>query len=169
MLPTRYFSADVGYCHPNAAPERIFDKFVQKMALGRSRVPASGLTAFFSVTYHAASDSKHEEAEMSFSIMPKELKARLDKGEKLVLLDVREPWEHSLAKLEGSVLIPLGTLPQSLSKLDRNAEIIAYCHHGMRSADATGFLLQQGFSNVKNLVGGIDAWSVQVDGAVPRY
>jgi Rhodanese-related sulfurtransferase len=53
--------------------------------------------------------------------------------------------------------------------LDRNTEIIAYCHHGMRSGDATGFLLQQGFSNVKNLIGGIDAWSIQVDGSVPRY
>lgn len=106
---------------------------------------------------------------MSFTITPKELKARIDKGDNLVLLDVREPWENSLAKLEGSVLVPLGTLPQSLSKLDRNAEIIAYCHHGMRSADATGFLLQQGFPNVKNLVGGIDAWSIQVDGTVPRY
>lgn len=106
---------------------------------------------------------------MSFSITPKELKVRLDKGDALVLLDVREPWEHSLARLEGSVLIPLGTLPQSLSKLDRNTEIIAYCHHGMRSADATSFLLQQGFQNVKNLVGGIDAWSIQVDGKVPRY
>ena len=63
----------------------------------------------------------------------------------------------------------LATLQQSLSKLDRNAEIIAVCHHGMRSADATGFLLQQGFGNVKNLIGGIDAWSTQVDSSVPRY
>ena len=102
---------------------------------------------------------------MSFAITPKELKARLDKGDKLVLLDVREPWENQLAKLDNSILIPLGTLPTSLSQLDRNAEIIAYCHHGMRSGDATGFLLQQGFSNVKNLIGGIDAWSVQVDGS----
>ncbi|MCC6141876.1 MAG: rhodanese [Nitrospira sp.] len=106
---------------------------------------------------------------MSYSIGVKELKARLDKGDKLVLLDVREPWEHALAKLEGSVLIPLGTLPQTLTKLDKNTEIIAYCHHGMRSADATNFLVQQGFANVKNLVGGIDAWSTQVDNAVPRY
>lgn len=106
---------------------------------------------------------------MSYSIGVQELKTRLDKGDKLVLLDVREPWEYALAKLEGSVLVPLGTLPQSLSKLDKNTEIIAYCHHGMRSADATGFLLQQGFPNVKNLVGGIDAWSVQVDSSVPRY
>ena len=106
---------------------------------------------------------------MSFTITPKELKSRIEKGDKLVLLDVREPWENQLAKLENSTLIPLGTLSTSLSQLDKNAEIIAYCHHGMRSGDATGFLIQQGFSNVKNLVGGIDAWSIQVDGSVPRY
>ncbi|MGQ0812767.1 MAG: rhodanese-like domain-containing protein [Nitrospiraceae bacterium] len=106
---------------------------------------------------------------MGFTITPNDLKVRLDKGEPLVLLDVREPWEHSLAKIDGSVLIPLGTLPQSLDKLNKEAEIIAYCHHGMRSADATGFLLQQGFSNTKNLIGGIDAWSIQVDSSVPRY
>lgn len=106
---------------------------------------------------------------MSFTITPKELKARLDKGDKLVLLDVREPWENAIAKLDDSTLIPLGTLPNSLSTLDKNSEIIAYCHHGMRSGDATGFLLQQGFSNVKNLIGGIDAWSLQIDGKVARY
>ncbi|MER3422391.1 MAG: rhodanese [Nitrospiraceae bacterium] len=106
---------------------------------------------------------------MGFTITPRELKERLDKGDKLFLLDVREPDEHSMAKIQGSVLIPLGTLPNSLNKLDRSAEIVAYCHHGMRSADAVGFLLQQGFTNVKNLVGGIDAWSVQIDSSVPRY
>jgi len=106
---------------------------------------------------------------MGFVISPKELKTRLDKGDTLVLLDVREDWEYSLAKIDGSILVPLGTLPQSLNRLNREAEIIAICHHGMRSADATNFLLQQGFSNFKNLVGGIDAWSTQVDGAVPRY
>ena len=106
---------------------------------------------------------------MSFTITPKELKSRLDKGDKLVLVDVREPWEYAIATLEGSVLVPLATLQQSLGKLDRNAEIIAVCHHGMRSADATGFLLQQGFANVKNLIGGMDAWSTQVDPSVPRY
>ncbi len=106
---------------------------------------------------------------MGFAIFPKELKARLDKGDKLVLVDVREDWEYSLAKIDGSTLIPLGTLPQSLAKLSHDSEIIAICHHGMRSADATNFLLQQGFPNVKNLVGGIDAWATQVDGTVPRY
>ncbi len=106
---------------------------------------------------------------MSVTITPKELQERLGKGDSVVLLDVREEWENSLAKIEGSVLIPLGTLPQSLEQLDHNAEIVAYCHHGMRSADAMQFLLQQGFSSVKNLVGGIDAWSVQVDSSIPRY
>jgi len=106
---------------------------------------------------------------MSYSITPVELKTRLDKGDALVLLDVREQWEFDMAKLSGSTLIPLGTLPQSLAKLNRDAEIIAICHHGMRSADATNFLIQQGFPNVKNLVGGIDAWSAQVDRSVPRY
>jgi adenylyltransferase/sulfurtransferase len=106
---------------------------------------------------------------MGFAISPQELKMRLDKGDKLVLVDVREEWEYSLAKLGDSILIPLGTLPQSLAQLNRDSEIVAICHHGMRSADATNFLIQQGFTNVKNLVGGIDAWSTQVDGAVPRY
>ncbi|MFO0775662.1 MAG: rhodanese-like domain-containing protein [Nitrospiraceae bacterium] len=104
-----------------------------------------------------------------FSITVKELKAELDQGKKPVLLDVREPWEFALAKLDGSVLIPLATLPQSLKQLDPKSEIVAICHHGMRSADATNFLLQQGFPNVRNLTGGIDAWSVQVDPAVARY
>ena len=106
---------------------------------------------------------------MGFAISPQELKMRLDKGDKLVLVDVREEWEYSLAKLGGSILIPLGTLPQSLAQLNRDSEIVAICHHGMRSADPTNFLIQQGFANVKNLVGGIDAWSTQVDGSVPRY
>lgn len=113
--------------------------------------------------------SSTEGTVVGFAISPKELKTRLDKGDKLILVDVREEWEYSLAKLDNSILIPLGTLPQSLARLTRDSEIIAICHHGMRSADATNFLLQQGFPNVKNLVGGIDAWSIQVDGTVPRY
>jgi len=78
---------------------------------------------------------------MGYAISPKDLKTRLDKGDRLVLVDVREEWEYSLAKLDGSILIPLGTLPQSLAQLNRDSEIIAICHHGMRSADATDFLL----------------------------
>ena len=85
---------------------------------------------------------------MSYSIRVQELKDRLDKGDKIFLLDVRESWEYSMAysmaKIDGSVLISLGELPQSLDQLDKETEIVCYCHHGMRSADATGFLLQQG-------------------------
>ncbi len=106
---------------------------------------------------------------MSYTITVQELKSRLDKGDKIFLLDVREPHEYEWAKIEGSKLIPLGQLPTSLNQLDRETEIVAYCHKGMRSADAVGFLLQQGFSNVKNLIGGIDSWSVEIDRAVPRY
>lgn len=106
---------------------------------------------------------------MSYTITVSELKARLDKGDKIFLLDVREPHEYSMAKIEGSVLIPLGQVPHSLKQLDPSAEIVAYCHKGMRSADAVGFLLQQGFSNVKNLIGGIEAWSIEIDQSVPRY
>ena len=106
---------------------------------------------------------------MSHTITVRELKDRLDKGDKVFLLDVREPHEYSIARIEGSVLIPLGELPSSLEKLDQDAEIVALCKMGMRSADAVMFLLQQGFTNVKNLVGGIDAWSVEIDQSVPRY
>ena len=106
---------------------------------------------------------------MQYSIRVQELKKRLDNGDDIVLLDVREAWEYSMANIEGSVLISLGELPQSIDRLDQDAEVVCYCHHGMRSADAMGFLLQQGFSNVKNLEGGIDAWSVLVDPSVPRY
>ena len=106
---------------------------------------------------------------MAFTITVQELKQRLDKGDKVVLIDVREQWEYNTAKIEGATLIPLATLPQSLDKLDKNADIVCHCHHGMRSADATAFLHQQGFKSVKNLVGGIDAWSLHVDAKVPRY
>ena len=106
---------------------------------------------------------------MSYTITVRELKSRLDKGDNIFLLDVREPHEYAMAKIEGSTLIPLGQLPSSLNQLDKKAEIVAYCHKGMRSADAVGFLLQQGFSNVKNLIGGIESWSIEIDQGVPRY
>jgi rhodanese-related sulfurtransferase len=133
----------------------------------RLMASSGSLTNFSPLTYY--DNLNQGGCLMGFVISPKELKSRLDKGDPLVLVDVREEWEYSLAKLDGSILIPLGTLPQSLTRLTRDSEIIAICHHGMRSADATNFLLQQGFPNVKNLVGGINAWSIQVDGTVPRY
>jgi rhodanese-related sulfurtransferase len=106
---------------------------------------------------------------MNITITPQALKQRLDQGDQVVLIDVREPWEFNICKIEGAQLIPLGTLGSEFRKLDPKAETVVYCHMGMRSMDATQFLTQQGFTNVKNLTGGINAWSLQVDPSVPKY
>jgi adenylyltransferase/sulfurtransferase len=86
-----------------------------------------------------------------------------------VLLDVRERAEASFASLPGSVLIPLGELPDRLDELDRDASIVVFCHHGVRSARALEQLEKGGFARARHLTGGLDAWSVKVDPAVPRY
>ena len=106
---------------------------------------------------------------MGVTITVQELKQKIDQGEKVVLIDVREPWEYNIAKIEGAQLIPLGTLSTEFKKLDSKSEIVIHCKMGMRSMDATQFLLQQGFTNVKNLTGGILAWSQHIDPSVPIY
>ena len=97
-----------------------------------------------------------------------QLKDRLEKGEDLFLLDVREPFEYEIANLKG-LLIPLGELPTRLNELDNERETVVYCHRGNRSRYATEFLQHQGFRSVKNLVGGIDAWGTEIDPKMPRY
>lgn len=87
----------------------------------------------------------------------------------IVLLDVREPHEFQTAHISGSVLMPMHEVPRRLAELSPEADIVVICHHGMRSAQVAVFLEGRGFTNVTNLVGGIDAWSLQVDPAVPRY
>jgi adenylyltransferase/sulfurtransferase len=104
-----------------------------------------------------------------FDITPAELKAFIDGGRSMVLLDVREPYEYELCHLDGAKLIPLGELPRRMRELEKGREIVAYCHVGVRSASAVAFLRQAGFSKVRNLDGGIDAWSRQVDPTMPRY
>ncbi len=108
------------------------------------------------------------EVGMAGEIQPEELKRRMDAGEKLFILDVREPHEYQIANLGGH-LIPLGDLPKRVRELDPNREIIAHCKLGGRSAQAVDFLRQQGFKNVHNLTGGINAWSEKVDPNVPKY
>jgi adenylyltransferase/sulfurtransferase len=98
-----------------------------------------------------------------------ELKARRDKGEDLFVLDVREPHEYQINRIEGSTLIPLGDLPDRFAELDPNREIVAQCKSGMRSARAAAFLRDQGFKNVRNLKGGILAWIDQVDPSQMKY
>ncbi|MBS1852147.1 MAG: molybdopterin-synthase adenylyltransferase MoeB [Acidobacteria bacterium] len=101
-------------------------------------------------------------------IQVEELKRRLDAGEKLFILDVREPHEYQIANL-GGYLIPLGDLPKRTGELDPNREIIAHCKMGGRSAKAVDILKQAGFKNVRNLTGGITAWSEKIDPKVPKY
>jgi sulfur-carrier protein adenylyltransferase/sulfurtransferase len=102
-------------------------------------------------------------------IEPLGLKKSLDGGARVVLLDVREPYEYDFCHLEGSKLIPLGELPGRLRELDRGSEIVVYCHTGIRSARAVEFLRANGFMGARNLRGGIDAWTEKVDPTLPRY
>ena len=102
------------------------------------------------------------------NITPRELKGRLDAGDRPDLLDVREPWEYELARIEGSRLLPMNELPERVSELDPEAETVVICHHGSRSAYVAQALRRSGFSRVINLEGGLDAYSM-VDASVPRY
>ena len=102
-------------------------------------------------------------------MQPRELKERLDRGEPIVIVDVREPQEYQINRIEGSRLIPLGELPQRYEELDQNAAIVMQCKSGARSAKATGFLRSIGFKNVRNLAGGILGWIDQVDPSQPKY
>jgi rhodanese-related sulfurtransferase len=90
-------------------------------------------------------------------------------GEKPAILDVREPWEWQLARIEGSVHLPMRDVPARLDEIDKTHPTVVICHHGMRSLQVVAFLQQQGFANLHNLAGGIDAWSREVDQGVPLY
>jgi rhodanese-related sulfurtransferase len=109
---------------------------------------------------------------MDFEIAPAEVKRRLDAGEKLHLIDVREPHEHALARIDGSELIPMRQVPGELQALEARADdgpLIVFCHHGVRSLNVVNWLRQQGVEACQSMAGGIDAWSLTVDPAVPRY
>jgi adenylyltransferase/sulfurtransferase len=102
------------------------------------------------------------------AISVEELKQRLDRGDDLFILDVREPHEYQICNLNGH-LIPLGDLPRRVNELDSSKEIIAHCRSGARSAKAVEFLRQAGFQKVKNLTGGVLAWADKVDPSMPKY
>ena len=103
------------------------------------------------------------------TISPEELQTRLNGKEDVVLLDVREPVEWQIARMQEAMLIPLGRLPQEVHRLNTADEMVVYCKIGQRSALAVQFLLETGFRKVKNLEGGIDAWAERVDPSLPRY
>ena len=107
---------------------------------------------------------------MSYGTMiPAELAAQLKRGEPVLLVDVREPVEYEIARIEGARLLPLSSFQEWSGTLDPSQEIVFMCHHGIRSAQVCAFLAQQGFDKLFNLAGGIDRWSEEVDSNVPRY
>jgi rhodanese-related sulfurtransferase len=103
-------------------------------------------------------------------IEPKELKRRIDRGDRIRLVDVREPFEHSQASIPGAELIPMRIVPQSLESL-RSSEgaLVVICHHGVRSLQVVEWLRRQGVRDCLSMAGGIDRWSIEVDSSVPRY
>jgi adenylyltransferase/sulfurtransferase len=111
----------------------------------------------------------HEAVGAEGDIDPVEVKAKIDRGEPFVLIDVREPHEYQICKIPYAKLIPLGDLPKRVSELNSADEIVAHCKSGMRSAKAVDFLKQAGFRKVRNMKGGILAWSDKVDPSVPKY
>jgi rhodanese-related sulfurtransferase len=103
-------------------------------------------------------------------ITPQEVKRRLDTGEKLRLIDVREPFEVQQARIDGAELIPMRSVPQALASLESEEKpVVVFCHHGMRSLQVVSWLREQGVQNCASMAGGIDRWSLEIDRSVPRY
>lgn len=103
---------------------------------------------------------------------PQEVQRRIDSGEKLHLIDVREPHEFAQAKIEGASLIPMRSVPGELQDLEKRADegmLIVYCHHGVRSLNVVHWLREQGVEACQSMAGGINVWSLRVDPLVPRY
>jgi rhodanese-related sulfurtransferase len=98
-----------------------------------------------------------------------ELNERLRRGERPMILDVREPEEVAIASFPGAIHVPMGDIPSRLAELDPEAEWVVVCHHGMRSANVAMYLARNGFDRVANLIGGIEEWALTVDPSTPRY
>jgi rhodanese-related sulfurtransferase len=109
---------------------------------------------------------------VDYEITPRQVKEKLDAGERVVLIDVREPFEHQVCHIEGAHLIPMNTIPTHLQNLDGMADeatLVVFCHHGMRSLSVVNWLREQGVASCQSMQGGIERWSVEIDPAVPRY
>jgi adenylyltransferase/sulfurtransferase len=104
-----------------------------------------------------------------WEISPQELEEKLENDKDVFILDVRNPEEYEISRIEGSKLIPLGELPERVAELNTADDIVVHCRSGVRSADAVEFLKQAGFKKVKNLVGGINAWADEVDESLAKY
>jgi rhodanese-related sulfurtransferase len=107
---------------------------------------------------------------MELEINPQEVKQLREQGQAFTLLDVREPWEHQTARIDGAKLIPMGDVPsRAHQELDPDERIVVLCHHGVRSLNVANWLRQQGFEQAQSMRGGIDQWSRSVDAKVPVY
>jgi rhodanese-related sulfurtransferase len=109
---------------------------------------------------------------LPFEIAPSELKKRLDSGEKIHLVDVRESIEYQIAHVANSELIPMASVPGALQKIERMTDdgtVVVLCHHGIRSLAVVNWLRQAGVEECQSLAGGIDRWSAEIDRAIPRY
>jgi len=155
----------------------LFDALAMRfreVAFGRDEAcPVCGpnRTIHEPIDYDAFCGARGEEEQDDMAVPaigPKELKARLDAGDDVLVLDVREPHESEFCNI-GGTLIPLGELPARLHELDPSREIVVYCRTGVRSAQAVNFLQDAGFDRVLNLAGGLHAWSDQVDASIPKY
>jgi adenylyltransferase/sulfurtransferase len=102
-------------------------------------------------------------------IEPRELKVKMENGAKVLVVDVREPWEHQIASIAGATLVPLNTLPANLKMFEGAEEVVIFCHHGMRSLNAAAWLRSQGVDRARSLTGGIERWSTEIDASVPKY
>lgn len=109
------------------------------------------------------------EVDRQMQITPVELKAKLDKGEDVKLVDIREDWEIEIAALPGSEVITQKLAYEILNKWDKNTQIVFYCHHGVRSLEAASYFKGHGLPNVKSLQGGINMYSIEVEPGIPRY
>jgi rhodanese-related sulfurtransferase len=109
-------------------------------------------------------------ASLSFEITPQDVKQRIDLGEELRLIDVRELFEVRQASIAGADVIPMRDVPNAVAALeDDEKPIIVFCHHGMRSMQVVGWLREHGVENCLSMAGGIDRWSLEIDPKVPRY
>jgi rhodanese-related sulfurtransferase len=109
---------------------------------------------------------------LPIEVPPLEVKRRLDSGEKLTLIDVREPSEFAQARIENAELVPMRTVPAELSRLDARTDrgtLIVFCHRGVRSLNVVTWLREQGVDACQSMAGGIDRWSLEIDPSVPRY
>jgi rhodanese-related sulfurtransferase len=108
--------------------------------------------------------------QLDYEIKPEQFKQLRDDKREYTLVDVREPWEHQTAKIEGATLMPMGDVPsRAHQELDPEDHIVVFCHHGVRSMNVTSWLRQQGFERAQSLAGGIDRWAREIDPSIPKY